>query len=467
MELKVEEVDKVRRKLLIKVPEDVVSKKVKQSYQQMNQQVKMPGFRPGKIPMTILEKQVPLESMTQLWQDLMQEYYEKALEECGIIPAGPPEIDHDEIKGVKKDEPFTFSVLVDIKPDTKYKDYKGMKFEKYEHSVTEAELQSSIDKHLEQFGTFEIIEGETGAEAGDFLLMDFEGSFEGDPLENGIAKDYRVKVGEKKMIPGFEDQLIGHKSGEEFDIKVMLPQDWNNKVRRVSMPIPGKDKDVNRDVADFKVKIKEIKKQVLPELTDELVQGQGEDSVKAFKSKLKAQIQGMKDQTEEMKIKQDIFDKLVDANDVTAPESMVKQEIKFMIEGAKFQITQSGMSLEDSGFDEEQAAKEWQVRATHNAKGYLILDGIANQENLHVSQDDMDEEYGRLAQETGKKVDVVKERLFANAENMNQTTQRVRGQKTLNFIYSHCEFEYVRPDKNKAEAKNESSEKSDQGEKKQ
>lgn len=458
MELKVEEIDKVRRKLLIKVPEDVVSDKVKKSYQQMNQQVKMPGFRPGKIPMKILEKQVPLEAMTQLWQDLMQEYYEKALADTGIVPAGPPEIDHDEIKGVKSDEPFTFSVLVDIKPDTKFKDYKGIKMKKYEHSVTEAELQASIDKHLEQFGTFEIIDGDVGAETGDFLVMDFEGSFEGDPLENGIARDYKVRIGEKKMIPGFEDQLIGHKSGEEFDIKVMLPQDWNNKVRRVSMPIPGKDKDVNRDVADFKVKIKEIKRQVLPELTDELVQGQGEDSVSSFKAKLRAQIQGMKDQTEEMKIKQDIFDQLVEANDIPVPESMLKQEIKFMIEGAKYQIMQSGMSLEDSGFDESQAEKEWNVRATHNAKGYLILDGIANQENIHVSQQDMDEEYRRLAQETGKKLEDVKERLFANAENMNQTTQRVRGQKTLNYIYSHCEFEYVKSDKAKAGAESKSEE---------
>lgn len=459
MELKVEEIDTIRRKLLIKVPEDVVSKKVKQSYQKMNQQVKMPGFRPGKIPMKILEKQVPLEAMTQLWQDLMQEYYEKALADSGIVPAGPPEIDHDEIKSVKKDEPFSFSVLVDIKPDTKFKDYKGLKFEKYEHTVTDAELQASIDKHLEQFGTFEIMDDDHKVEAGDFLVMDFEGFFEGEPLENGTARDYKVKVGEKKMIQGFEDQLVGHSRGEEFEIKVKLPENWNNKVRRVSMPIPGKDQDVNRDVADFKVRIKEVKKQVLPELTDELVQGQGEDSVKSFKAKLKAQIQGMKDQTEEMKIKQDIFDQLVEKNkEIAVPESMVKQEIKFMIEGAKYQIQQSGMSLEDSGFDESQAEKEWKDRATHNARGYLILDGIANQENIHVSQEDMEEEYGRLAQETGKKMEEVKERLFANAENMNQTTQRVRGQKALNYIYSHCEFEYVKPGESKADKKSPSAE---------
>lgn len=452
MELKVEEVDKVRRKLLIKVPEEVVSKKVANAYRQMNQQVKMPGFRPGKIPQKVLEKQVPLESMTQLWQDLMQEYYEKALSETGITPAGPPEIDHTEIKEIKKDQPFAFSVLLDIKPDTKFKDYKGLKFKKHEYGVTDAEVDTSIRKHLEEIASFEIMNDDHAVAVDDFLEMDFEGFLEGEPLENGSARGYRVRVGEKKMIKGFEDQLVGHKKGEEFEVRVMLPQDWNNKVRRVSMPIPGKEQDNTQDIASFNVKIKEIKRQVLPELTDELVQAQGEESVEAFRKKVRGRIQGMKDQTEEMKIKQDLFDYLIEHNDVEPPESMIKQEIKFMIEGAKYQIQQSGMKLEDSGFDEKQAEQEWRERAAHNAKGYLILDGIANQENLHVSQNDLEEEYKRLAEEIGTTPETVKERLFANPENMHQTTQRVRGQKALNFVFSHCEFEYVKPGEDKEPA---------------
>lgn len=450
MELKVEEVDNVRRKLLIKVPEDVVSKKVDNAYRQMNQQVKMPGFRPGKIPQKVLEKQVPLESMTQLWQDLMQEYYEKALSETGITPAGPPEIDHTEIKEIKKDQPFSFSVMLDIKPDTKFKDYKGLKFKKHEHKVTDAEVETSIRKHLEEIATFEMMGEDHAVGADDFLVMDFEGFLEGEPLDNGNARDYKVRVGEGRMIKGFEEQLVGHKKGEEFEVRVMLPANWNNKVRRVSMPIPGKEHDNTQDIANFNVRIKEIKRMVLPDLTDELVRSQGEESVDTFKKKVRARIQGMKDQTEEMKLKQELFDYLIEHNNVEPPESMIKQEIKFMIEGAKYQIQQSGMKLEDSGFDESQAEKEWRERAAHNAKGYLILDGIANQENLHVSQNDLDEEYQRLAEEIGTKPETVKQRLFANPENMHQTTQRVRGQKALNFVFSHCEFEYVKPGEKEA-----------------
>ena len=444
MELQVEELDEVKRKLRIKIPEDVVSRRVDQAYRTLNRQVRMPGFRPGKIPRKILEKQVPLEALTELWQNLMQEYYEKALSETGIVPAGPPEIDHSEIKEVKRDQPLTFSVLLDIKPTFKFQNYKGLKFKKHEFSVSEAEIQASINEHLQPLARYEIMDAGHAVEKGDFVVMDFDGFWEGEPLENGSARNYQVRVGEKKMIEGFEDQLVGHKTGEEFEVKVVLPADWNKKLRRVSLPIPGKEGETPPDLAVFQVKIREIKKQHLPELTDELVQAQGEESVEAFRKKLRAQIQGMKDQAEEMRIKQEIFDYLVKTNDVKPPESMVKQELKFMIDGAKFQIERSGMKLEDSGFDEKQAEREWRDRAEHNAKGYLILDGIANQEKIHVSQADLEEEYQRLAAETGKKPEEIKQKLFANPEFMNQTTQRVRGRKTLNFIFSHCEFEYVK-----------------------
>jgi trigger factor len=457
MEFKVEELEGVRRKLDIEIPSNVVSQRVNHAYKEINKQVKMPGFRPGKIPQHILEKQVPLESMSQLWQELMQEYYDKALMETGIIPAGPPEIDHSAINEVKRDKPFSFSVVLDIKPDVKFKNYKGLKFKKTLFEVTDAEVEASILNHLEPFGTFEIYREGHEAQLDDHLLLDFEGYLDDEPLENGSAKDYPVRVGEKKMIAGFEDQLIGHKVGEDFEVKVTLPLDWNKKLRRVSMPIPGaaEEKEAD-DLATFYVQIKEIKKQNLPELTDAFVQQQGEESVKAFRLKVKSGIQGMKEQAEEIRIKQDIFNYLVKEHEVDPPESLVKQELKFMIEGMKFQIEQSGMKLEDSGFDPEQAEKEWRERAVFNTKGYLILEGIAKAENIHVAQSDMEEEYKRLAEETKKSIEEVKQSLFSNQDYMTQTSNRILGQKGLNLIYSHCEFEYL----SEADMKKELAEKS-------
>jgi len=443
MEFKVEELEGVRRKLDIEIPGNVVAQRITRAYKEINKQVKMPGFRSGKIPQDILEKQVPLESMSELWQGLMQEYYDKALMETGMVPAGPPEIDHSAINEIKRDKPFSFSVVLDIKPEVKFKNYKGLKFKKTLFEVTDAEIETSVQNHLKPFGTFEIFREGHEVQLGDHLVMNFEGHLGDELLENGKANDYQVLVGEKKMIAGFEDQLIGHKVGEEFEVKVTLPVDWNNKVRRVSMPIPGAAEQEADDLATFHVLIKEIKKMNLPELTDEFVQQQGEESVESFRRKVKTGIQNMKEHAEEVRIKQDIFNYLVKEHNIDTPESLVKQELKFMIEGMKFQIQQSGMKLEDSGFNPEQAEQEWRPRAEFNAKGYVILESIAKAENLHVAQSDMEAEYKRLAEETKKSVEEVKQSLFSNQDYMTQTSNRILGQKALNLIFSHCEYEYL------------------------
>jgi len=450
MDYQLEELEGLRRKLKIKVPQNVVSQKIEHAYRELNKQVRMPGFRPGKIPRRILEKQVPIQAMTQMWQDLMQEYYNQALVDSGIIPAGPPEIDHSDIEEIDREKPFTFSVTLDIKPQLQFKNYKGLKFKKTEFKVTEDEVDAIIRKNLEPFGTFEFLPDDHAVQWDDFVVMDFEGTLDGEALEGGTATDYEVRVGEKKMIAGFEDQLIGHKKSEPFEVKVQLPANWNNRMRRVSMPIPGKEGEDIGDVATFKVNIKQIKKRNLPELTDEFVQAQGEESVADFRRKVKTDIQAQKEHLEEMRIKQDIFDYLVKEHDVAPPNSLVEQELGFMTDGMKFQIQQSGMSLEDSGFDEEKAKKEWRERAEYNSKGYMILDGIAKQEKLNVKQSDLEAEYERLAQQTGKTVEEVRKTLMANQDHLNQTTSRILGQKALNFIYSQCEFEYVSEEEAKA-----------------
>ena len=276
MELVVEELDNLKRKLQITVPEDVVAKKVDNAYKELNRQIKMPGFRPGKIPLNILEKQVPLHSFTEMFQEMMQEYYDKALKQSGLTPAGQPEIGNTELENIKKNAPFKFSVVLDIKPTLEVKNYKGLKFKKRESQVTEEEVESAIKSILAPHGVIEHYEDDDHEiEKGDFLLLDFEGFLDGKPFDKGAASDYKVRIGEKKMIEGFEDQLVGHKVGEEFEVNVILPVDWDNKVSRVSMPIPGSDSGAEQNQAIFKVKIKEVKQQILPELDAELAEMEG------------------------------------------------------------------------------------------------------------------------------------------------------------------------------------------------
>jgi len=445
MEFAVEELDNLKRKLNITVPEDEVCSRVNNAYKILNRQITMPGFRKGKIPQKILEKQVPIQSLKDMFQEMMQEYYDKALKESGIIPAGAPEIENTELENIKKDAPFKFSVVLDIKPTLEVKDYKGLKYKMKEARVSEEELEKAINDILVRYGNLEHYEDEEHKiQKGDFLLLDFEGFLEGQPLEDGAATDYKVRVGDKRMIEGFEDQLVGHKVGEEFEIKVALPANWNNKIQRISMPVPGTEGESHDDRATFKVKIKEVRYQVLPELNDEIAEKEGFSTVDLFRRGVKTDLQAYKEQQEEIRIKEDIFNKLVKENKVEPPETMVKRELRFMIEGMKYQIEQSGMKLEDSGFEQEKAEEEWRDKAIFNTKGYLVLEAIAGRENIHVAQTDLDEEYKKLAEQTKQRVEDIKRRMMANAESLNQTTSKILGLKTMDFIYSNCEFEYVK-----------------------
>ena len=457
MDYDVEELEEQKRKLNITIPEEVVSKRINDAYKQLNREMKMPGFRPGKIPQKVLEKQVPMQSFGQMFQELMQEYYEEALHKTGLRPTGQPEIDHTGLQDIKKDEPLKFSVILEVKPDIKIKNYKGLKFKKKEAVVNEEEVKETLVKVLSRHGSLDLMPADYAAVKGDILKIDFQGFVKDQPMENEKADDFELRIGDKKMLDGFEDQLIGHKAGEEFEIKVILPPNWNNKTRRVSFPIPGASEEQEDDRATFKIKIKEVKQLGLPELTTEIAKREGFDTVNELQRAIKVDLQSHKDQQEELRIKEDIFNMLVKESDVAPPESIIERELKFMIEGTKFQIAQSGMKIEDSGFEPEKAMVEWREKAIFNTKGYMALESIAQVENIHITQQDMEAEYELLAEQTKQKVEDIQKRIMSNPESLSQSTTKLLGQKTMNFIYSNCEFEFYKEEPDKEETSKEPS----------
>ncbi|MBT5027971.1 MAG: trigger factor [Nitrospinaceae bacterium] len=445
MEFDVEELEGLKRKINITIPKEVMVKRINDAYKVLNRQANIPGFRPGKIPQKVLEKQVPLQSLSDMFQELMQEYYEEALHKTGLKPTGQPEIDHAGLQDIKKDEPLTFAVLLDVKPDLKVKDYKGLKFNKKEAVVKEEEIDETLVKVLSRQGTVDEMPAGYKVEDGDILTLDFQGTMHDQPLENGSAENFELRVGEKKMLPGFEDQLIGHVQDEEFEIRVMLPADWNQKVRRVSFPVPGAtDEQQEDDRAAFKIKIKQVRKLHLPELTDEIAQREGFETTGELRRAIKIDLQNHKDQDVELKIKEDIFNILVKDAESGPPESLIERELKFMIEGMKYQIAQSGMKIEDSGFEPEKAMKEWREKAIFNTTGYMMLEAVAGAENIHVTQQDMEGEYELLAKQTKQKVEEIQKRIMSNPDSLNQTTTKILGQKAMNFIYSNCEFKFYK-----------------------
>ena len=177
MKFDVEELEGLKRKINITIPEEVVTKRVNEAYKVLNRQVKIPGFRPGKIPQKVLEKQVPMQSLGDMFQELMQEYYEEALHKSGLKPTGQPEIDHAGMQNVKRDEPLKFAVILDVKPELKVKDYKGLKFKKKEAVVKDEEIEETLVKVLSRQGSLEEMPADYAVQDGDILTLDFDGDY--------------------------------------------------------------------------------------------------------------------------------------------------------------------------------------------------------------------------------------------------------------------------------------------------
>ena len=180
MKFDIEELEGLKRKINITIPEEVVTKRVNDAYKVMNRQVKIPGFRPGKIPQKILEKQIPMQSFSEMFQELMQEYYDEAVQKSGLKPTGQPEIDHAGLQDIKKDEPLKFSVILDVKPELKVKDYKGLKFKKKEAVVKDEEIEETLVKVLSRQGSLEEMPADYAVQDGDILTLDFDGTMNGE-----------------------------------------------------------------------------------------------------------------------------------------------------------------------------------------------------------------------------------------------------------------------------------------------
>ena len=192
-------------------------------------------------------------------------------------------------------------------------------------------------------------------------------------------------------------------------------------------------------------------------MTDEIAQREGFDTVAELRRGIKIDLQNHKDQEEELRIKEDIFNILVKDAETPPPDSLIDRELKFMIEGMKYQIAQSGMKLEDSGFEPDKAMKEWREKAIFNTTGYMMLESVAAAENIHVTQQDMEAEYELLANQTKQKVEVIQKRIMSNPDSLSQTTTKILGQKAMNFIYSNCEFNFYKEgEEPEKEAKQES-----------
>ncbi|GAE92661.1 cell division trigger factor [Gracilibacillus boraciitolerans JCM 21714] len=391
--------------LTVEVDADKFNSALDQAFKKVVKQVQVPGFRKGKIPRGgMFEKRFGVESLYQDAVDIvLPGEYTAAVEETGIEPVDQPEVD---VEQIEKGKNLIFTAKVTVKPEVKLGEYKGLEVEEQSTEVTDEDVEEEIKKQQEQQA--ELVVKEDGEIAdGDTVVIDFEGFVDGEAFEGGQADNHSLEIGSGSFIPGFEEQLIGKKTGEETEVSVTFPEEYHAE------NLAGKD-------ATFKVKIHEIKAKELPELDDEFAKDVDEEveTLDELRDKTKKRLQEQKENEADANKREDLIQQASDNAEVEIPDAMVQSELDRMLQEFEQRLQMQGMTLEMyfqlSGQDEDALKGQMKEDASKRVKTNLTLEAIAAAENVQVTDEDVEKELKTMASSYNMEIDQIKQALGGN-----------------------------------------------------
>ncbi|MBP3376125.1 MAG: trigger factor [Clostridia bacterium] len=396
--VKCEKAEKSTFKLEFSVEKSVFDAACEKVYRRMVKKINVPGFRAGKAPKAIVEKMYGKGIFYEdAINDLIPENYTAALKEAGIEAVGQPEIDIVSID----DNGLVLSAIVPVKPECKIEGYKGLEVAKNVEKVTDEEIDNEIKTVRERNSRETEVEDDTAAEMGDVAKIDFEGFVDGVAFEGGKGENYSLKLGSGSFIPGFEEQVAGHKIGDEFDVNVPFPADYHAK------ELAGKD-------ACFKCRVNAITKVELPVLDDDFAKDVSEfDTFDEYKADLKAKIEKRHETKADAEFEEKLIDALIEKLEAEIPEAMFEAETENFVRDYDNRLRQSGLDLKTyfqyTGLTLETLREQMRPQAEKQVKARLALEAVAAAEAIEVTEEELAAEYDLIAETYKLEADKVRE----------------------------------------------------------
>ncbi|MED0736410.1 trigger factor [Aneurinibacillus thermoaerophilus] len=409
--------------LTVEVEEARVDKAIDQAFVKVVKKVNVPGFRKGKVPRKIFEARFGVESLYQDALDIiLPEAYTEAVQETGIEPVDRPEVD---IQQIAKGQPLIFKATVTVKPEVKLGEYKGLTVEEKDFSVTDEMVEEELNNMQNRSAELVVLEDDATIEKGDYAIIDFKGFVDGEAFEGGEADNYQLEIGSGTFIPGFEDQVIGMKKGEEKDINVTFPEEYHAK------ELAGKP-------AVFKVKVNEIKRKNLPELDDEFAKDVSEfDTLEELKADIKNKLEEKAKIDAENYKKEALIEKATENAEIDLPEVMVEHEVNHMVNDFAQRLQFQGMNLDlyyqFTGLDEEKLREQFQPDAEKRVRTTLVLEAIGKAENVEVTDEDVNKELEELSEQYNRPVEELR-KIFEARDNLESLKNDIRIRKTIDLL---------------------------------
>ena len=398
MSVQVENLEKNMAKLTIEVAAEKVEDAIQAAYMKEKGKISVPGFRKGKVPRKMIEK---MYGAGVFYEDaantLIQENYAQAVEESGADVVSRPSI---EVVQIEAGKPFIFTAEVAVRPEVTLGKYKGVQVTKIDTTVTDEEVEAALEKE-QQKNSRTVTVTDRPVANGDTAVIDFEGFVDGIAFEGGKGENHPLEIGSHSFIDTFEDQLVGKNAGDEVDVNVTFPEKYQ------AADLAGKP-------ALFKVKIHEVKAKELPELNDEFAQDVSEfNTLEEYKEDLKKHLEVQKEDEAKRTKEDEAIQKIIDKSTMEIPEAMIKTQCENMVNEFAQRLAQSGLSMEQymqfSGLTLDKLEEQVRPEAETRIKSSLVLEQIAKDENIEVSEEEIDAEIEKMAKAYGMEADKLKE----------------------------------------------------------
>lgn len=405
------------------LPKDEFDVAVSNAYKKNAGKLNVPGFRRGKAPRSIIEK---MYGKGVFYDDaidaLLPEAYKSAIEESKLSVIDRPQIDVESID----DNGVTIIATVTVKPTVKLSEYKGLKAEKPSTKVSDEEITKEIDQIRSRNARVLTVD-DRAAQLDDEVIIDFEGSVDGVPFDGGKSENYSLKLGSKSFIPGFEDQIVGHSTGEEFDINVTFPEDYNEKT------LAGKE-------SVFKIVLHEIKKSELPDFDDEFVKDVSEfNTVDEYKADIENKITDRKNKSADNEVERQLIDHLIENLEVEVPACMIENEIDSYVNDYDYRLKSQGASLDlyyqYTGTTAEQLRDSFKAEAERQVKSRLALEKVAKSERIKATKKDIEDEYKKIAQLYSVDIEYVKKNISEDG-----ISEDIVMKKAIEFVKANAEI---------------------------
>lgn len=416
--INIEDLSQVKKKMLLTIPWAEVKSELDAVYNKVGKKAKIKGFRPGKIPRKILETYFKDQVEGDAATNIVNKYYWQTLEERGIIPVSQPQINQE---GIKENTDYSFSASFETEPDFEPKGYIGIELEKEEIKVIDDDVNKRIDEIRHLFATMEDVADDRPAVKGDFVVIDFAGSINGESYKELKSEDYFLEIGSGKFVPGFEEQLIGFKKGEPKEITVTFPPDYHES------------KFAGKEVI-FNVTVKSIREKKLPESDDNFIKNfEKYNSFEDFKDDVRKSLEEKAQQMSKINLQNRITETLIKENNFEVPSSLIDRQIYYMMADTQKKMISAGIDENSATDFSFKMRDKYKGDAEKIVKSFLLIKKIAQKESFVAEENDVEKYLQDIAVQSGHDYNSLKE-MYDSEEKKDSLKMELIQKKVFDFI---------------------------------